>query len=35
MYLEESRLLKKGVSKIIKNKVKDQEGRFLGMLMAI
>lgn len=33
MYLEESRFLKKGVSKVIKNEVKDQKGRFLGMLL--
>ena len=34
MYLEEPRFLKKSVSKVIKNEVKDQKGRFLGMLMA-
>ena len=34
MYLEESRFLKKGISKIIKNKGKGQKGRFLVMLMA-
>ena len=30
--LEESGLLKKGVSKTIKNDVKEQKGGFLGML---
>ena len=31
--LEESDLLKTGVSKIIKNEIKEQKGGFLGMLL--
>ena len=31
--LEESRLLTKGISKKVKNEVKEQKGGFLGMLL--
>ena len=33
--LEESDLLKTGVSKIIKNEIKEQKGGFLGMLLGV
>ena len=33
MLFEESGLLIKGVSEIIKNEAKEQKGRFLGMLL--